>query len=273
MQKKMLVLAAVAASSLFVGCAKKEEGAKDAAAPAGLSSDAQKFGYAIGVDLGRSLATVGEAADIEALKKGLDDSTAAAKKVEAAKKALAEKPGDEKLKAALEEANKLPGVKMDEKQREEIKMTVAKQLQEKHVADRNKQSETAKGAGEKFLAENGKKTGVKTTASGLQYEVLTEGKGPHPKTTDTVTVHYKGTLLNGEEFDSSHSRGQPVTFPVSGVIPGWTEGLQLMSAGSKYKLYVPSALAYGEQGAGVRIGPNETLVFEVELLSIGEPKK
>lgn len=125
----------------------------------------------------------------------------------------------------------------------------------------------------KFFAENANKPGVKTTASGLQYEVITEGSGPKPVATDEVKVHYTGTLLDGTVFDSSIKRGEPATFPLNGVIPGWTEGLQLMSVGSKYKLYVPGKLAYGPQGqqqAG--IGPNETLIFEVELLSIEEPK-
>jgi FKBP-type peptidyl-prolyl cis-trans isomerase FkpA len=130
-------------------------------------------------------------------------------------------------------------------------------------------AEDNKAAGEKFLAENGKKPTVKTTASGLQYEVLTEGKGAtHPTATDNVTVHYKGTLLNGTEFDSSYSRNEPTSFPLNAVIPGWTEGVQLMTEGSKYKFYIPSALAYGENGAGGKIGPNEALVFEVELLKI-----
>ncbi|AXQ31216.1 FKBP-type peptidyl-prolyl cis-trans isomerase [Solimonas sp. K1W22B-7] len=245
MQKKMLVLAAVAASSLFVACAKKEGAtAEGATAAAGeLTTDAQKFGYSIGVDLGKSLAPVKADVDVESLKAGLDDAV----------------------------SGKTP--KLDDKQREEVKMTVAKKLQEKQVAEREKQAGKAKTDGEKFLAENGKKAGVKTTASGLQYEVLTEGKGAHPKASDTVTVHYKGTLLNGEEFDSSYSRNQPVTFPLGNVIPGWTEGVQLMTPGSKYKFYIPSALGYGERGAGVKIGPNETLVFEVELLSVGEEKK
>lgn len=125
----------------------------------------------------------------------------------------------------------------------------------------------------KFFADNAKKPGVKTTASGLQYEVITEGTGPKPKATDEVTVDYVGTLLDGTEFDSSIKRGKPASFPLNGVIPGWTEGLQLMSVGSKYKLYIPGKLAYGAQGqqqAG--IGPNETLVFDVELKSIDAPK-
>jgi len=113
---------------------------------------------------------------------------------------------------------------------------------------------------------------VKTTKSGLQYEVLKEGTGKHPTDKDSVTVHYKGTLLNGETFDSSYDRGQPVTFPLGNVIPGWTEGVQLMTVGSKYKFYIPAALGYGERGAGVKIGPNSVLTFEVELLGIGDEK-
>jgi FKBP-type peptidyl-prolyl cis-trans isomerase len=129
--------------------------------------------------------------------------------------------------------------------------------------------EENKAAGEKFLAENTKKPNVKTTASGLQYEVLTPGKGKtNPAATDNVTVHYKGTSLDGKEFDSSYSRGKPTSFPLNGVIPGWTEGVQLMTEGAKYKFYIPSTLAYGENGAGGAIGPNETLIFEVELIKI-----
>jgi FKBP-type peptidyl-prolyl cis-trans isomerase len=123
--------------------------------------------------------------------------------------------------------------------------------------------------GEKFLADNGKREGVKTTASGLQYEVLKTAEGKKPTAADSVTVHYRGTLINGKEFDSSYSRNEPTTFPLGGVIPGWTEGLQLMPVGSKYKFVIPSKLAYGERGAGQDIPPNATLVFEVELLSIG----
>ncbi len=124
-------------------------------------------------------------------------------------------------------------------------------------------------AGQKFLAENAKREGVVTTATGLQYEVLAEGSGDSPKETDQVTVHYHGTLIDGTVFDSSVERGQPATFPVNGVIPGWVEALQLMKPGAKYKLFIPSNLAYGERGAGGSIGPNATLIFEVELISIG----
>lgn len=125
-----------------------------------------------------------------------------------------------------------------------------------------------KAAGAKFLADNGKREGVKTTASGLQYEVIKQGEGPKPVATDRVNVHYHGTLLSGKVFDSSVERGEPITFGVQEVIKGWTEALQLMSVGSKYKLYIPSDLAYGDRGAGADIGPGETLVFEVELLKI-----
>lgn len=125
-----------------------------------------------------------------------------------------------------------------------------------------------KAAGAKFLAENGKREGVITTASGLQYEVLKKSDGAKPAATDRVNVHYHGTLLSGKVFDSSVERGQPITFGVQEVIKGWTEALQLMTVGSKYKLFIPSELAYGDNGAGPDIGPGETLVFEVELLAI-----
>lgn len=122
--------------------------------------------------------------------------------------------------------------------------------------------------GKKFLEENKMKEGVKVTASGLQYMVIQEGTGKMPKASDEVTVHYEGTLINGEVFDSSYKRGQPTSFPLNGVIKGWTEGLQLMKEGAKYRFFIPSELAYGARGAGGQIGPNSTLVFDVELLSI-----
>ncbi len=131
-------------------------------------------------------------------------------------------------------------------------------------------SETNVSEGEAFLQENAERPEVQVTDTGLQYMVLEEGDGPRPAATDRVTVHYRGTLLDGTEFDSSYARGEPATFPLNGVIAGWTEGLQLMPVGSKYRFFIPSELAYGERGAGGRIGPNATLIFDVELLEIAE---
>ena len=131
-----------------------------------------------------------------------------------------------------------------------------------------KMSGEAKAAGEKFLAENAKREGVKTTASGLQYEVLEATIGQKPKATDTVKVHYEGTLIDGTVFDSSYKRGESISFPLNGVIKGWTEGLQLMSVGSKYKFFIPYQLAYGERGAGGSIPPYAALIFTVEVLGI-----
>ena len=128
--------------------------------------------------------------------------------------------------------------------------------------------ESNQKAGDAFLAANKAKEGVVTLPSGLQYKILTEGKGPKPAATDTVVCNYRGTLLNGKEFDSSYKRGQPASFPLNQVIKGWTEGVQLMSTGSKYEFYIPATLAYGARGAGADIGPNATLIFDVELISI-----
>src|SRR5881628_207471 len=143
---------------------------------------------------------------------------------------------------------------------------------EKDMEQKQKQAgEKNKTEGAKFLEDNKKKPGVKTTASGLQYKVEKEGTGAQPKATDMVTVNYRGTLINGTEFDSSYKRGQPATFPVNGVIKGWTEALQLMKVGSKYQLFVPSNLAYGERSVGPDIAPNATLIFEVELPDVKPP--
>jgi FKBP-type peptidyl-prolyl cis-trans isomerase FklB len=134
-----------------------------------------------------------------------------------------------------------------------------------------KQAETTasmKDEGEKFLAENGKKDGIVTLPSGLQYQVLREGDGKKPKATDQVECHYEGTLINGQKFDSSYDRGETATFPLNGVIKGWTEGLQLMQEGAKYRFFIPYHLGYGEQGAGQSIPPYATLIFDVELVSI-----
>ena len=160
---------------------------------------------------------------------------------------------------------------MTKEDRDKALAEFQKEMIEKQAAATKAASEKNATEGEKFLTENKKKDGVKTTASGLQYKVLKEGSGEPPKATDSVVTNYKGTLLDGTEFDSSYKRNEPATFPVNRVIPGWTEALQLMKPGSKYQLFIPSKLAYGERGAGRDIGPNATLIFEVELLSIKPP--
>lgn len=205
---------------------------------ANLESDTQKFSYAIGVDIGRSMDPIRDDIDLDALKQGLQDV-------------------QDKAELAL-----------NDEERKQILTTMAQQLREKKMKEMETKGKTAIDAGAKFLADNGKRAGVTTTASGLQIETLKAGSGAKPAATSVVTVHYKGTLTNGTVFDSSYDRGQPATFPLNQVIPGWTEGVQLMQIGGKYKLYIPGNLAYGPQGSGEKIGPNETLVFEIELLKI-----
>jgi FKBP-type peptidyl-prolyl cis-trans isomerase FklB len=161
---------------------------------------------------------------------------------------------------------------LSKEEREKTLEAFQKEMMEKQVAASKEAATKNAAEGEKFLAENKNKEGVKTTASGLQYKVLKEGSGPSPKETDTVVTNYKGTLLDGTEFDSSYKRNEPATFPVNRVIKGWTEALQLMKPGAKYQLFIPAALAYGERGAGRDIGPNSTLIFEVELVSIKAPE-
>ena len=161
---------------------------------------------------------------------------------------------------------------LSKEDREKTLQAFQKEMMEKQIAASKEAATKNQAEGEKFLAENKKKDGVKTTASGLQYKVLKEGSGAAPKETDTVVTNYKGTLIDGTEFDSSYKRNEPASFPVNRVIKGWTEALQLMKPGAKYQLFIPSSLAYGERGAGQLIGPNATLIFEVELLSIKAPE-
>lgn len=153
---------------------------------------------------------------------------------------------------------------LNEQQIREVMTQFEKDMNDKQQAAGQKNASD----GQKFLADNKSKPDVKTTASGLQYKVVKEGSGATPKATDTVVVNYRGTLIDGTEFDSSYKRGQPASFPVNQVIKGWTEALQLMKAGSKYQLFIPADLAYGARGAGADIGPNSTLVFDVELLDV-----
>ncbi len=157
---------------------------------------------------------------------------------------------------------------LTEEQAGEVQKAFADRLQAKHAAEQQAVATKNKSEGEAFLASNKGKKGVKTTASGLQYQAVTEGKGPKPATTDRVKVHYTGTLLDGTKFDSSVDRGEPAEFALNQVIPGWTEALQLMPVGSKYTLWIPSELAYGDRGTPGPIGPNATLKFDVELLEI-----
>ena len=158
--------------------------------------------------------------------------------------------------------------KLSDVELQEVFAEFQKVMNEKRVQIQNDKASVNLEKGEKFLAENKKRKEVTETASGLQYEVLKKGDGPKPQESSTVKVHYHGTLIDGTVFDSSVQRGEPIDFPLNGVIPGWTEGVQLMNVGSKFKFFIPSKLAYGAQGAGASIGPNETLIFEVELIEI-----
>jgi len=161
--------------------------------------------------------------------------------------------------------------KMAPDQIDRLRQALDSKLQERQQAEMSKMSDVNKAEGKKFLDQNGKRPGVKTTASGLQYEIVVEGSGPSPMATDKVTVHYKGTLLDGTLFDSSYDRGEPATFGLNQVIPGWTEGLQFVKVGGKAKLWIPSDIAYGDNPRpGGPIQPGHTLVFEVELIKIGE---
>jgi FKBP-type peptidyl-prolyl cis-trans isomerase FklB len=205
-----------------------------AAGKAELKSDLQKNSYSVGYDVGRALKRQIGAVDANAMSRGMKDA------LSDTKPALPEQEIKDRFLAQKQEAAKI-------------------------IPERNKK------AGEAFLAKNKTEKGVTTTASGLQYKVLTAGSGAKPTADDTVTVNYRGTLIDGTEFDSSYKRGQPATFPVKGVIPGWTEALQLMGVGAKWQIYLPSNIAYGEHGAGNLIGPNSALIFEVELMSIAEP--
>lgn len=160
--------------------------------------------------------------------------------------------------------------RLSDAEMEAVMMSFQQKQMEKMQAAQDEESGKNQAASEAFLAENAAKEGVVTTESGLQYKVVTEGTGATPGPTDTVEVHYRGTLIDGTEFDSSYSRGQTVSFPVNGVIAGWTEALQLMKEGAKYELYIPSDLAYGPGGTGGPIGPNQALIFEVELISVAK---
>jgi FKBP-type peptidyl-prolyl cis-trans isomerase len=205
---------------------------------ADLTKTESKYGYAIGVNIGSSMKAQKLPIDPQALSKGILDSLTTTPQMTV-----------DEVRNTLKEFDAIQRKRFEEER--------------KVVGEKNQTDETT------FLAENKAKSGVKVTASGLQYMILQASKKTaSPKATDKVKVHYRGTLLDGTEFDSSYGRNEPVTFPVNGVIAGWTEGLQLMTVGSKFKFFIPSKLGYGDRGAGGSIGPNATLVFEVELLEI-----
>jgi len=234
---KRQLLIAVAVSAVLVGCS--EETAEPVSKAMILETQEQRVSYGMGIGLGESIKQEPFGIDVDAFAEGVRHAV----------------EGGEQLMTP-----------------EEI-MQVMQEFQQAQVAkqqeEANKAGDANKAEGEAFLAENNTKEGVVTTESGLQYKIMAEGAGAKPAATDTVEVHYAGTLIDGTEFDSSYKRGSTVSFPVNGVIAGWTEALQLMSAGSKWQLFIPSDLAYGPRGTGGGpIGPNATLIFEVELVAI-----
>ena len=206
-----------------------------------LKDQKDKESYSLGYQFGQNLKTQGVDINPDVYTSGLRDALGG-KDV---------RMSQEEIRAAISEVQK--------------RIMTAKQKELKEQADKNLAESKA------FLEENKKKEGIKILPSGLQYKVLAEGSGTTPNKTDTVTVHYRGTLINGTEFDSSYKRGKPQTFKVDSVIRGWTEALQLMKEGAKWQLFIPPELAYGERGAGSTIGPNATLIFEIDLLTI-KPK-
>jgi FKBP-type peptidyl-prolyl cis-trans isomerase FklB len=232
-------------SAAKASTAKKAPATPKSATPYALKTQKDKASYALGMKIGGDLRRQGvnTAVDPATVARGLKDALAGSKALLT----------DDEVRTALTQ----------------LQTQVRDQMQAKaHEA-----GGAARKEGDAFLAANKGKEGVTTLPDGLQYKVMKEGSGAKPTANDTVTVNYRGTLINGKEFDSSYKRGQPTTFPVGGVIKGWTEALQLMPVGSKYQLFIPADLAYGDRGAGGDIGPGETLIFEVELLSIGEQKK
>lgn len=234
MTKKLMVLAALAGLVLIIAAGCTPAGDKKIE----LKDLRDKVSYSIGMNIGQDFKRQGIDLDPDLIAQAIKDVTKGAPLL------------------------------LTEAQVKEAITTYQKELEGKLEAKAKADLEKNSKEGVAFLAENGKKEGVVTLPSGLQYKVLTPGKGKKPAAADTVTVHYRGTLIDGTEFDSSFKRNEPATFPVSGVIPGWTEALQLMEEGAKWQLVIPAALAYGERGAGQQIGPNSTLIFEVELLKV-----
>lgn len=256
-----LTVAAASCALVLAACNPSDKGAADtkagdAAAKTdaagkipGLATEKEQISYTIGMEMGKTLKPIKDEVDLATLNR-----------------ALADVINDKKLLLNEEQVAKIMqdfSVKMQAKQQAE-----AAKKQAEMAAQGKKNVELEKN----FLTANGKKPGVVTTASGLQYQIITQGTGPKPKVDDRVSAHYTGSLLDGTQFDSSYKHNQPAQFVLKQVVPGWTEGLQLMPVGSKYKFWIPSKLAYGETGTpGGPIAPNSTLVFEVELLQIEKP--
>ncbi len=235
--------AATAAQTPKTPAAKKAPVTTKSATAFTLKTQKDKASYAVGMSMGTGLKRQGVPVDAAVVARGLKDAMSGSKPL------LTE----DEMKAVLTQ------LQNDVRQQQQGKA---------HEAGAGNRKE-----GDAFLAANKTKEGVVTLPSGMQYKILKEGTGPKPTASDTVSCNYRGTLINGKEFDSSYKRGEPTSFPVGGVIKGWTEALQLMPVGSKWQLFIPADLAYGDRGAGGDIGPGETLIFEVELLSIGEQKK
>jgi FKBP-type peptidyl-prolyl cis-trans isomerase len=233
--KKMLSLAATV---LILWPLMASSAEKAGAKPAEFKTFEEKISYVLGREIGQGVKDAPAKLDINLLRRGIEDAV-----------------------------NNRPSAVSAEEE-EQVKMEFSSRIQEAQAKKAAAVAEDNLKAEEAFLAKNQAEKGVVTTASGLQYQVLKDAKGAKAKETDKVKVHYRGKLLDGQEFDSSYSRNQPAVFPVTGVIPGWSEVLQLMPVGSSYRVFIPSRLAYGERGAGNRIGPNAMLIFEVELLEI-----
>ena len=236
MKKKIvIVLSLCLTMSGLVACSQvPEEKAEDVE----LQTFTDKVSYVLGMDIGVSLRDTKTEINLDALYSGIEDS--------------------------LDDRDP----RLDPEETEALKLEFAQKLQLEYAARTEEASRKNLAEGEAFLKGNKDLDGVITTASGMQYKVLAEGDGPVPAATDQVKVHYRGTLINGKEFDSSYERQEPVTFRLDSVIPGWVEALKLMKVGSKYQLFIPPALAYGAREVGPEIGPNTTLIFEVELVGI-----
>lgn len=232
MKNKFIALCMLGATTMLSQAADKTPELKD---------QKDKVSYSIGMDIGNNFKRNGIEINPDVLAAGLRDVLGSGKTA------------------------------MTEQEAREVIMAFQQDLQSKRQEKANALGVTNKKEGADFLAANAKKEGVKTTPTGLQYKVLTAGKGPVPTSNDVVRAHYRGTLIDGTEFDSSYTRGQPFVTPVTQVIPGWVEALTKMKVGDKWQLFVPSELAYGERGAGGKIGPNAALIFEMELLGIEAP--